>query len=234
MGWHGPRGECGCCGDISSSSSPSASSSSSLSSSSSVINPCDCSTPDITYYLKIEINIPSELETYGTQGFTTLNCPICRIAARTLGFPNGTGTYFIPLVRQCISADEIKFVLGAGSFSVGAGVIQTASCAFGVNTFTNFGNIEFNFGRRSATLNQLLDITFVRPPFSTGASETKTIDIANLNLCGVAPVLSGSITWTPTTLTLENPPGSAFGDPCTVTVQNDFEPLLWEIVPGVV
>jgi len=235
MGWHGPRGECGCCGDISSSSStPSSSiisSSSSVSSSSSIVNPCDCGESGVTYYVKITINHPQEFETYSTQGFAPGNCPICRLAARTAGFTNATGTYFIPLIRNCSDPSNIEFVLGSGTLlTVNAGNIETAACNNGVYTWSVLGPTSYTFNRRSSTLNQLLDITYVRAPFNQ-TGQIATIDVANLNLCKASPVLSGSHTWASTVLTLPNVGGN-FGDPCSVSTTHNFEPLLWEIVPG--
>jgi hypothetical protein len=228
---------CPCCDEISSSSisssSVSSSSISSSSSSSSAINPCDCSALDITYYLKITINHPQEYEQYQTQS-TGTNCRACRIRFRTVDFVSGTGTYFIPLVRICDNPDEVKFVLDSGVLlTFISGEIQSASCVNSNITWSKVGDIDYSFQRLSDIQNQILVVTFNRPPFLS--SQVKSLNIANLNLCGVGlPTMSGSITWDSQTLVLPNDPGSGFGDACANSETFQLEPLLWEIVPGVV
>lgn len=230
---------CPCCDDISSSSSsvPSSSSisSSSSSSSSSVIDPCDCTEADITYYLKITINHPQELEQYETQ-FSVFMCANCRPVYRTNGYTAATGTYFIPLIRQCNVPDpgDIRFVLGEGTLlTVAAGSWEQASCARGVISWTFLGVVDYGFARRSASLNQILDITYIKHPF-LGGETLHVINIDNLDLCTSAPTLSGSHTWPALTKLLPNDPGSPLFEPCSNSVTHNFEPLLWEIVPGVV
>lgn len=144
---------------------------------------------------------------------------------------NATGTYFIPLLRDCVNFENVRFTLGPGVLEVPAGIIEGASCAFGVDTWSKMGEIGYGFSRRSSSENQLLDILYVRPPFAT-TLYLASINLANLGICGSTPILSGSHTFPPTELTLPNPPGSGFGDPCSLTVTHDFEPILWEIVAG--
>jgi hypothetical protein len=186
----------------------------------------------VTYYIKIEINHPSELLSYDTQGFAP-GCAICRPAARTVDFVTGTGTYFIPLERQCVSGVVDKFVIGPGQLGVPSGKIETASCSGGVDTWTFIRDTGYVFNRRSGIENQLLDITANGLPLDS-IPQLRSINIANLDLCGASPVLSGSITWDSTTIILPNAPGGNIGDPCASSITHNFEPLLWEVVPGVV
>jgi hypothetical protein len=186
---------------------------------------------DITYYLKITINHPQEYEQYETQSPST-NCRACRIRYRSVDFVSGTGTYFIPLIRICDNLDDVKFVFGSGLLLyVPSGEIQSASCLNGNITWSKLGDTEYSFERLSNIQNQILQITFNRPPFLGG--QVNAIDISNSNLCGDGlPAMSGSVAWDSQTLTLPNDPGGFFSDPCNNTVAFQLEPLEWEIIAG--
>lgn len=74
---------------------------SSSSSSSESIDPCNCD-EEATYYLKIELSeMVDEIVRRGQRPGSQPSCPLCYISG--IYYPSDiTGTYFVPLVRQCI------------------------------------------------------------------------------------------------------------------------------------
>jgi hypothetical protein len=140
MGWHGPRGECGCCGDISSSSSPSISISDSISSSlsesssssSAFFDPCDLS-KDNTLWLKIEA--------FGFQPENSANWwPNCQPTFIYTDRDNFNGTYLLPLVRS-VSGGVPVFAFPASSTLVSIGGESYNSDGTVSGTFTNQGSL---------------------------------------------------------------------------------------------
>jgi hypothetical protein len=140
MGWHGPRGECGCCGDISSSSSPSISISDSISSSlsesssspSAFFDPCDLSKNN-TLWLKIE-----------TFGFAVENSanwwPNCQPTFIYTDRDNLNGTWFLPLVRS-VSGGVPVFALPGSTDLVSIGGTSYNQDGSVSGTFSDQGKV---------------------------------------------------------------------------------------------
>jgi len=116
MGWHGPRGECGCCGDISSSSSLS---SSLISSEQELIDFCGEPTP-ATLYITV-INLPTNCSCAADIGTVALpyveNTEYGNLGPgyQALGISVGCGSETIDFAIKCEGLADIRLFVKCSS-----------------------------------------------------------------------------------------------------------------------